>query len=121
MRIYEREGSFDLAHPNEKQYQVVIQGLPDEAPSNCLSVLFDEEQGIDDLPPSEVVEFMLERIESFWVSTSRKGKRETIDWIRENAERVDSMWAKDQIERLRDSIRRKQDKMYQLECDYLEE
>lgn len=119
MRIIERKGSYDLIHPEKKQWQVAISGLPEDAPNQAVSAMFDEEQGIDDLPPSEVVEFISDKIESLWISTSREEKRETIEWIRENAERLDKIWAKKEIERTKKEIKRLQSYVDDLRQDFL--
>lgn len=116
MYITKSRGRFNLAS-NEYQYQIVLRGLPKDAPKQILSETFneDEEPDISDIPPSEVVEIISERLESYLYSTSRDEKRKVIKWCRENSELIDSIWAKDEIERKKASIKRIEDKIKDLE------
>jgi hypothetical protein len=91
-------GRYDLAHPKEEQWHIVMV-LPGE---RRLSELWPPEQGpsIDGRPPSEIVEEISERVGSHWISSSRERDRETIAWVRENAAAIDDLWARAEADRI---------------------
>jgi hypothetical protein len=95
--ITKNKGRYDLCS-NEEQWHVSIK-LPNDAPQRSLSDTWnlDDEPDIEDMPPSEVVEIISERIESYLLSTSREENRAVVQWIRDNAERLDAEWAAGQI------------------------
>lgn len=68
----------------------------------------DDEPYIDNEMPSEVAERMRERLESYWIATRREENLKKYDAIRENAEQIDSEWAKGKIESLQKEIARLQ-------------
>lgn len=86
---------------NEDSWCVSID-LPADAPRQSISQCWDldEEPDIDSLPPSEVIELISERLERYLLSTKREEYRKVIQWVRDNAERVDAFWAAEEIERL---------------------
>ena len=100
MRIFKSKGRFNMCS-NEEQWQAGITGLPEDAPHKgiCQTWDIDDEPYIEGEPPSEVIEIISERVESYWISTSRKKDRETIQWIRDNIDRLNALWAKDEIEK----------------------
>jgi polyhydroxyalkanoate synthesis regulator phasin len=118
MNISERRGSFDWAHPNEKQRVLAINNLPEDAPAKSVSAVIDEDVETGDLPPSEVVEIISEQIEKAWISTSREKDRKTIEWIRDNSERLDKMWAKDEIERCQRKVKRYKNRIANLKQNF---
>jgi hypothetical protein len=85
---------------NEKQYQVVVRA----SNGKYVSVLFDEKQEIEDMPPSEVIQLIKERVKSFWIMPDREKRMEVIEWFEQNAEKIDSGWALRSIEGLRKKI-----------------
>jgi hypothetical protein len=94
--------------------------LPKDAPARGLSQLFDEDQEpqIEGCVPSEIVEMISERLESYLFSTDRPEKRKVIEWCRANADRLNSEWAKSEIERCKAKIERLQREMSGL-ADYI--
>lgn len=112
MRIIKRKGRYDFCSNNE-EWCIQILGLPDNAPAKSISEHWpiDDEPDIDDAPPSEVVELISERLESYWLNTAREEKRKVIEWAREHAEEIDSQWAKIQIEQKQKLIERLQDEI----------
>ncbi|KKM87472.1 hypothetical protein LCGC14_1268490 [marine sediment metagenome] len=98
--ITKSKGRYDLLS-SDQQWCVTIR-LPNDAPRLALSGMWelDAEPDIEDLPPSEVVEVISERIESYLISTSREKEREVVQWIRDNAERLDAEWTAGQIKLL---------------------
>lgn len=116
MQITKVKGRYNFCS-NEEQWRVAITGLPNEAPAKYLSKTWDieDEPYIKNLPPSEVVEIISERVESFWISTSREKDREIIQWIRNNSEELDVKWAKGEIKRKEKAIGRLQEDIERLE------
>lgn len=64
-----------------------------------ISAMFDEEDEpeIEGAMPSEVLDMIEERIESYWISTSREKDRKKIKEIREHLNELDLIWAKEQL------------------------
>lgn len=98
---WKTKGRFYIGR-SDQQWQVVVRASNGKA----ISVLWDEddEPGISGLPPSEVVEIISQRVESFLFMSDREKMRATIAWFREHAELIDSGWARDRIESLRKKI-----------------
>jgi hypothetical protein len=98
---YKTKGRFNWAS-NEQEWQVVLRA------SNGMGISelwpLDEEPEIDGLPPSEVVEIIAKRLESYWINTEREAKRKKVEWFRQHAELIDSGWARNRIEGLRKQI-----------------
>ena len=111
MRILKNLGRYDLCS-GKKDWCVQILNLPENCPHRSINTSWqeDNEPEIEGLMPSEVIEIMSERIESFLYSSSREKDRETINWVRENSECLDSEWAKEMIDaKLRHIERLKQE------------
>lgn len=115
MKITKVKGQYDLCSNNE-QWRVAITGLPDKAPAKYLSDTWniDDEPYVKGLPPSEVVELISERVESYLLSTKRKESREVIQWIRDNSKELDALWAKSEIELKRKAIARLEEEIEDL-------
>jgi hypothetical protein len=96
---YKTKGRYNLLSSDE-QWQVVLRA----SNGKIVSETFDDEPEIDDLPPSEVAEVLSARIEGFLFSSARENQRATIAWFRENAELIDSDWARNRIASLRQQI-----------------
>jgi hypothetical protein len=111
-------GSYDLCHPKEKQYYVVI-CWPEGGKIIDESWPEEDEPEIRDLPPSEVIELIAERLESYWISTRREENREIIAWCREYAEYLDTLWAQEQIDMLSKKISKNHKRMEDLKRFYL--
>jgi len=85
---------------SDKQWQVYM--YFDECPiQRGLACLWDEgdEPDIEGMKPSGVIEVMSERVESYWISTSREQERKVVQWVKDNAKTLDSQWLTDEIER----------------------
>ena len=100
MRIIKTLGRYDFCS-NQKEWQVAIMGLPEGCPTQSLSECWPEDDEPDtiEMPPSEIVDFISERLESYLLNTGRKEKRETIKWLKEHSDELDSEWAKTEISR----------------------
>lgn len=98
---YKTKGRFNWAS-NSEDWQVVLRLSNGKVVSETWPL--DEEPDVDGLPPSEVVEIIAQRVESYWLSTDREKQRGTISWIRQHAELIDSGWARNRIESLRKQI-----------------
>jgi hypothetical protein len=96
---YKEKGRFNLLS-NDQQWHVVLRA----SNGKVLSQTFDDEPEIDGLPPSEVVEVLSTRIESFLFSSEREKQRTVIAWFREHADLIDSGWARNRIESLHNQI-----------------
>jgi hypothetical protein len=96
--ISKDKGRYD--YYSTKERWCVSVRLPTDAPQKVISQTWDldDEPDIDSLPLSEVVELISDRLESFLVNTRREEDRKVIEWVRENAERLDALWAGSEIE-----------------------
>jgi hypothetical protein len=113
--ISKHKGRYDLCSTEEKW--CVSVRLPPGAPKEAISQTWDleDEPDIDGLPPSDVVELISERLESFLVNTRREEDRKVIEWVRENAEPLDALWAGSEIERLKRQIEAEEREIKRLE------
>lgn len=96
-------GSYDICHPNQKQFVVRVSGLPKESGLTVLTENWDEDDApsiSDDTPLSEVIELISTRLESYWISTKREPHRAVIAWCREHTEELDRIWANTRKEAL---------------------
>ena len=100
MNITKSKGRYNLCS-TEEDWNVAIR-FPDGAPFAGISEMWplDNEPDIEDVPPSEVIELISERVESHLVSTSRAHNREIIAWARKQADKLDAAWAESEITRL---------------------
>jgi hypothetical protein len=97
-------GRYNLCS-NEKSWclSLMIHGHP---VCKSISETFpeDDEPDIHDVPPSEVVEIIAARVESYWISTSREESRKKIEAIREHAAELDDAWATKIIRSLQNRV-----------------
>ena len=114
--VYKNLGAYNWADRSQKQWQLVVR-LDD---GSSISELFpeDEEPEIDGLPPSEVVELISVRNESYFFRSSREEQRAKIAFVRENAEAIDTSWAAKRIACLRKNIESMQREVDALESAY---
>lgn len=98
---YKAKGRYNLCS-TEQEWQVVLRA----SNGTIISELFpgDEEPDIDGVPPSDVVEMIAARLEGYLFKSGRDAERAKIAWFRENAEQIDSGWARKQIADLKDKI-----------------
>lgn len=87
-------GRYNLCS-NEKQWCVQVL-MPD---GKWLSETWDEsdEPHVDGLPPSEVIDLIVDRINSYWISGRRKEQLEMVEKHRESFDKMDDAWARSQI------------------------
>lgn len=106
VRILKNLGRYNWAS-NDKDWLVQV-FLPVGAPQSSVSETWpqDKEPDTDGLPPSDVIEIISERVESYLMSTSREETRKTIVWCREHADELNFDWAKGQIEICQKKIER---------------
>lgn len=99
---YTTSGRFYLGR-NDKQQQVVL-----VTPYGTVSQLWDDgEAGYDeDMDAEEVLNLLSERLESFWINTSREETRAKISAIRERMAEVNCLWHKTRAVQLQDRISR---------------
>lgn len=103
--------AYNLLNPSEKQWCVAIVlggDLGKEAPKARISQTWskDDEPDTQEEPPSVVARLIRERLDSYLISTHREKEREALDWIDENAARLDDLWARGRIASLERSIER---------------
>ena len=103
MGITKCRGHYDFLHPSEEEWNVTVT-LPDDAPKAYLNETWalDDEPDISGLTPSEAAELIVERTESYLISTKREDHRKILEWVRENAVRLDTEWALDELRRLKE-------------------
>jgi len=103
--------------------------LPADAPQREISQTWDldDEPDVDDLPPSEVIEIISQRLEHYLFSTGREEDRKVIAWVRANAARLDAEWAASEAEQIPRRIVRLQGRLEELHemqeqpCDGIED
>jgi len=101
-QVTKNYGRYNLAS-NEKEWCVQVL-LPN---GKWLSEHFTEEPSVDDsTAPSDAVEVISERLESYWISTSREEKRTVIEYARSMAAEMDKTWAENRIKRFQNEIDR---------------
>lgn len=94
------EGCFNLLSPREKSWQVYLYVEFEDKSKVCISQTwdYDDEPYLDsDSFPEEVIEVIADRLEYFWISTSRKEDRGKINWMRDNILEINLAWAKVQL------------------------
>jgi hypothetical protein len=91
-------GAYNWANTQEKQWSVQVL-MPD---GKMLSEMWpeDEEPDTDGLPPSEVIELIVTRTKSYWVSTRRGETLARIEQFRPMFAQMDDAWAREQIKSL---------------------
>ena len=101
-------GVYNLANPGQKQWSVELRvmGLPGSPVSLAATWEEDEEPDIDGLSPSEVMDLLAQRFESYIIDTNREKRRASIAWMRENAEEIDKAWAASRVESFRKEVER---------------
>ena len=113
-------GAFNLANPGCKQWCVELRvtGLP--GPPVSLAAIWeeDDEPDIDGLSPSEVMDLLERRFESYIIDTNREKKRATLAWMRENAEEIDRAWAASRVESFRMEAERLNNQIASLTREY---
>lgn len=55
--------------------------------------------------PSEVLDLIEARLDSYWISTGRAEKKETIAAIRQHSNEIDAAWLDQKIEQTEDKLR----------------
>lgn len=101
VRMWSSQGRYNLCS-NEEQVCINLRVIGGKAISQTWDL--DDAPEIEGLLPSEVLELISERLESYWLATSRERDREVIAWFREHSAQVDSAWAKSKIKHLKEKI-----------------
>jgi len=93
VNISKNLGRYDLAS-YRKDWNLVL-----STSYGNVSAMFDEdnEPDIEGLMPSEVLDIIQERNDSYWFSTSQTKDREKADALRKRINELDLIWAKDQV------------------------
>lgn len=114
-------GCFDYLNPDRKQTCIRL-SLPDGAPSPELSESWPEDDAPawEDRPPSEIVDLIAARLESYWISTGREKKRQVIAWCRQNIARLDREWAKSRIKHMEQEIENMKKQILALQLEYID-
>ena len=101
-------GVYNLANPGQKQWSVELRvmGLQDSPVVLSATWEEDNEPDIDGLSPSEVMDLLERRFESYIIDTNREKKRASLAWMRENAEEIDKAWAASRVGSLRREVER---------------
>jgi hypothetical protein len=73
-----------------------------------------EEPDIDDLLPSEVLDLIESRLDSYWISTSREKDKATIAAIKEHAAEIDLAWLDAKIESTEKLLENMRDRRFYL-------
>lgn len=95
--ISKSKGRYD-ACSHDEEWCVSLQ-LPAGAPQRRISQMWphDNEPDVDDLPPSEVIEIISQRLDEYISISGREEDRAVIAWVRENAARLDAEWAASEV------------------------
>ena len=104
--VWKSFGAFNLANPGCKQWCVDLRvtGLPGSPVSLAATWEEDDEPDIDGLSPSEVMDLLERRFESYIIDTNREKRRASLAWMRENAEEIDKAWAASRVESFREEV-----------------
>ena len=99
-------GTYNLANHGQKQWSVELRvmGLQDSPLVLWATWEEDDEPDIDGLSPSEVMDLLERRFESYLIDTSREKRRASLAWMRENAEEIDKAWAASRVESFREEV-----------------
>lgn len=97
--IYCNHGSYNWADPAQKQWCVELR-----TSYGRVSTFFDDNPYVDDLLPSEVLDIIEERINSYWLSTSRQEDMKAIAKIRGHIVELDKDYIQDKIEKYKMKI-----------------
>jgi hypothetical protein len=81
----------------------------------------DDEPATENAPPSDIVEIIAAKTESYWIDTSREKKREVINKLREMAVEIDRAWAEQEVERLEMQIEGAKRRIEMLKRNYIAE
>ena len=113
-------GVYNLAGPGKKQWLVElrVKGLRDLPVALSATWEEDDEPDIDGLSPSEVMDLLERRFESYIIDTNREKKRATLAWMRENAEEIDKAWAASRVESFRKEVESLNRKIASLTREY---
>ena len=113
-------GVYNLAGPGKKQWLVElrVKGLRDLPVVLSATWEEDDEPDIDGLSPSEVMDLLERRFESYIIDTNREKKRATLAWMRENAEEIDRAWAASRVESFRMEAERLNNQIASLTREY---
>lgn len=103
VKVRVRKGNFNLLDPDEQGYATKISNLPDDAPDSSISVVLDYD--LSGNPPSIIAEEFRDHYDKV-ISTQKEEHLEIINWISENSEKVDRLWAQRKIQKHRDKIER---------------
>ena len=113
-------GVYNLAGPGKKQWLVElrVKGLRDLPVVLSATWEEDDEPDIDGLSPSEVMDLLAQRFESYLIDTSREKKRAVLSMMRDNAEEIDKAWAASRVESLRVEAERLNNQIASLTREY---
>ena len=113
-------GTYNLAGPGKKQWLVElrVKGLRDLPVVLSATWEEDDEPDIDGLSPSEVMDLLAQRFESYLIDTSREKKRAVLSMMRDNAEEIDKAWAASRVESLRVEAERLNNQIASLTREY---
>ena len=101
-------GTYNLANPGQKLWSVDLRvmGLRDCPVGISATWEEDDEPDIDGLSPSEVMDLLAQRFESYLIDTSRDKKRAVLSLMRENAQEIDEAWAASRVEAIQKETER---------------
>ena len=113
-------GVYNLAGPGKKQWLVELRvnGLRDLPAVLSATWEEDDEPDIDGLSPSEVMDLLERRFESYIIDTNREKKRASLAWMRENAEGIDRAWAASRVKSFRVEAERLNNQIASLTREY---
>ena len=99
-------GAYNWANPGQKQWSVELRvmGLQDSPLVLSATLEEDDEPDIDGFSPSEVMDLLVQRFESYIIDTNREKRRTSLAWMRENTEEIDKAWAASRVESFREEV-----------------
>jgi hypothetical protein len=104
VQIYNELGCYNLFDLNEKSWQLVIHTWY-EGGRTTITETFPEEDGEPDwMYPTEALDLIAERLESYWISTRRDAAREKIALLREALPEIEQVFAHQKIAELEEAL-----------------
>lgn len=98
--MYKSLGSYDFCHPEDKQWQVSI-----SVEGVCrVYDTFPEDDEPDLEFPSEVAKLLLDHFKKYLFCTRRDDSVKNLNWIIDNGEELDRIWAIQKVEMLTNKI-----------------
>lgn len=98
--IYSERGHYDLMHPGDEAWQLKLCVWFDEGYTAICERFPAGEEEPDWYFPTDALDLIEERLESYWLSTKREMNRKKIAALRENLPQIEQVYARQKIAQL---------------------